>query len=110
MSERKQISISVRRLVEFILRSGDISEGMQIRDTLESMQAGARIHKKLQSSAGSDYHAEVALSVTIDMGDYDLIVQGRADGIIYKEKSKASEKGIMPDSLKAYSIDKGFFP
>ncbi|KAI4452073.1 hypothetical protein C823_006642 [Eubacterium plexicaudatum ASF492] len=43
-----KIKISVRNLVEFILRSGDIDNrgtgGMQT----EAMQRGSRLHRKLQ--------------------------------------------------------------
>ena len=45
--------VSVRDLVEFILRSGDIvSSSTGIRDT-DAMQEGTRIHKKLQKQMGS---------------------------------------------------------
>ena len=47
-----KIKISVRNLVEFILRSGDIDNrgagGMQA----DAMQRGSRIHRKLQKQAG----------------------------------------------------------
>ena len=110
MSEKPQINISVRRLVEFLLRNGDITEGMEVRDTLESMQAGSRIHKKIQKSGGVNYHAEVPLCVSVDMGDYDLVVSGRADGIIYHEKSSSNKLSEIDPSLSAYTFDKGFFP
>ena len=48
--ERKKpdTRISVRSLVEFILRHGDItSSGRQGRD-VNAMQEGARLHRKLQ--------------------------------------------------------------
>ncbi|MQN00533.1 MAG: ATP-dependent DNA helicase [bacterium LCO1.1] len=110
MSEdRPQIKISVRRLVEFLLRSGDITEGMAVRDNLESMQAGARVHKKIQKMGGVNYHAEVPLSVSVDMGDYDLVVSGRADGIIYQEKAKKNKKSEN-ENLPDYTFGKGFFP
>ena len=58
-----KIKISVRNLVEFILRSGDIDNrgagGMQ----MEAMHRGSRIHRKLQKQAGPSYHAEVPLKM-----------------------------------------------
>lgn len=109
MSEdREQINISVRHLVEFILRHGDITTGMEVRDSLDAMQAGSRIHKKIQKSGGVNYHAEVPLSVSVDMGEYDLVVSGRADGIIYHEKS-ASNKPVSNEDLPEYTFEKGFF-
>lgn len=80
--------VSVRDLVEFILRSGDIvSSSTGIRDT-DAMQEGTRIHKKLQKQMGSQYHAEVPLkytsSVCYDNLSFAISVEGRADGIFPK--------------------------
>lgn len=80
--------VSVRDLVEFILRSGDIvSSSTGIRDT-DAMQEGTRIHKKLQKQMGSQYHAEVPLkytsSVCYDNLSFAMSVEGRADGIFPK--------------------------
>ena len=80
--ERELIKISVRELVEFILRSGDIDNRVGGKKDAESMLAGARIHRKIQRSMGSDYHAEVTLKHLIPMEQFDLQVEGRADGII----------------------------
>lgn len=83
--ERKTLKISVRNLVEFILRSGDIDDRVGGADSMQAMQAGARIHRKLQKRAGSDYHAEVPLKFVVSYDEYDLVIEGRADGIIYDE-------------------------
>ncbi len=76
-----EIKISVRSLVEFILRSGNIDNRIHTGSP-EAMQEGSRIHRMIQKSMGSDYHAEVPLSHSFDMGDYTLVVEGRADGIL----------------------------
>ena len=78
---KDRISLSVRSLVEFILRTGDIDDrrGTGRRD---SMTEGSRIHRLLQSREGTDYHSEVALRLVLDYEKYDLIIDGRADGII----------------------------
>lgn len=76
-------TISVRTLVEFILREGDIDNRRNPgRDN--AMQEGARIHKKLQKAQGSNYHAEVSLGYLYDSpaGDISIYIDGRADGII----------------------------
>ena len=80
--ERELMKISVRELVEFILRSGDIDNRTGGKKDAESMLAGARIHRKIQKSMGSDYHAEVSLKHLIPMEKFDLQIEGRADGII----------------------------
>ena len=49
------IRISVRSLVEFIFRSGDISDSSSGALPVEAMNAGSRIHRKLQKRAGSYY-------------------------------------------------------
>lgn len=79
------ITISVRNLVEFILRSGDITTSESGLADPDAMQEGTRIHKKLQKQMGSSYQAEVALStilpVSRDGVEFQLGVEGRADGI-----------------------------
>lgn len=56
------VKISVRNLVEFILRSGDITTSESGLADPDAMQEGTRIHKKLQKRMGSAYRAEVPLS------------------------------------------------
>ena len=45
------------------------------------MQAGSRIHRKLQKQMGSGYQAEVTLKYQILLEDIPVSVEGRADGI-----------------------------
>ena len=79
--ERTVIKISVRNLVEFILREGDIDNRMGRGASAEAMQEGSRIHRKIQRRQGSDYHAEVPLKLVLTEENYDLVIEGRADGI-----------------------------
>ena len=79
--------ISVRNLVEFMCASGDIDNRDVSVPDVRVMQEGARIHRKIQHSMGSSYHAEVLLRqeipMTSDKGfDYVLKLEGRADGIM----------------------------
>ncbi|MCR5774454.1 MAG: ATP-dependent DNA helicase [Lachnospiraceae bacterium] len=79
----KTINISVRNLVEFIFRNGDIDERRGQGGSVEAMLEGARIHRAIQSAAGSDYSAEVAVREEITLApDLVLALEGRADGII----------------------------
>ena len=80
----KQLRISVRNLVEFVLREGDIQSGGTLRPQ-KAMLEGGRIHRKLQRSMGSTYRPEVSLSYTKEYEDFELTVWGRADGI-YKSR------------------------
>ena len=79
----KTVRISVRNLVEFILRSGDIDERRGQGGGVEAMLEGSRIHRAIQSAAGSDYSAEVSLKEEIELSDELMLsLEGRADGII----------------------------
>ena len=76
-----EIRISVRGLVEFILRSGDIDNRIH-QASADAMQEGGRIHRMIQKSMEPDYHAEEPLLYKKSYEKYDLIVEGRADGIL----------------------------
>ena len=91
-----EITISVRNLVEFILRSGDIKAGTGTMADPEVMQMGSRMHRKLQKSGGKNYQAEVPLSRTVDCGDYKITIEGRADGIITAAQPSGSSAIRQP--------------
>ena len=80
------IRISVRNLVEFILREGDIDNRRGRISSTDAMQEGSRIHRKIQKSMGPEYHAEVPLRITIEEEDYQLVIEGRADGILIEPR------------------------
>ncbi len=89
----KQIRISVRELVEFILRSGDLDSrkgGLHENAMLE----GGRIHRMIQRRMGSEYQAEVGMKFREVTTDYMLLVEGRADGVI------AGEERVTIDEIK----------
>lgn len=77
----EEVRVSVRNLVEFILRSGDIDNRKQ-GSPENAMQEGSRIHRMLQKRMGAEYQAEVFLRYTHMTEKYVLTVEGRADGII----------------------------
>ncbi len=81
IESKDKINISVRALIEFILRSGDIDDRHRSGKS-DAMQEGSRIHRMLQQREGSEYHAEVPLRLELPFEKYDLIIDGRADGII----------------------------
>ena len=55
-----EVRISVRSLVEFILRSGDI-DNRKAAAPDNAMQEGGRIHRMIQRRMGPEYLAEVGL-------------------------------------------------
>lgn len=79
-----EISISVRGLVEFILRHGDI-DNRHKGGPDNAMQEGGRIHRMIQRRMGAEYEAEVSLKYKHYTEDYVLIVEGRADGIFQQD-------------------------
>lgn len=88
-----EIHISVRNLVEFILRHGDIDNRHQVSYD-DAMQEGGRIHRMIQRRMGAEYQAEVPLKYELVTEKYALTVEGRADGIIHKED------GVVIDEIK----------
>ena len=46
--KKKEIRISVRNLVEFILRSGDLDNSSGGFGERDAMQAGTRVHQQIQ--------------------------------------------------------------
>ncbi|MBE5888826.1 MAG: ATP-dependent DNA helicase [Lachnospiraceae bacterium] len=83
MSEQKKekLHISVRNLVEFIFREGDIDNRRGKLPNADAMMEGSRLHRKIQQSMGPGYQAEVPLKYTVENDLYELTIDGRADGI-----------------------------
>lgn len=77
-----EINISVRGLVEFVLRGGDIDNRHKASSGPEIMLEGANIHRMIQRRMGKSYHAEVYLCLSVQRSDYVINIDGRADGII----------------------------
>lgn len=85
-SEKKtQLHISVRNLVEFIFREGDIDNRSSRAMSADAMMEGTRIHRKIQGSMGKEYQVEVPLSLVVEGDLYELTVEGRADGIFTED-------------------------
>lgn len=97
----EEIKVSVRGLVEFILRNGDIDNRRQGAPD-NAMQEGSRIHRMIQRRMGTEYRAEVSLKYTHPTENYVLIVEGRADGIIEQNGEVTIDeiKGTYRDLMK----------
>lgn len=76
-----EVRISVRNFVEFLLRSGDI-DNRRTANPETAMQEGSRIHRMIQRSMGPEYAAEVPMVHKVECGEYQVIIEGRADGVI----------------------------
>ena len=94
MGQEKMIRISVRNLVEFVLREGDIDNRIAGTPDKEAMQLGGKIHRKIQRQMGSNYRAEVSLKLQVPYETFVLQIEGRADGI------QEDEDGVLVDEIK----------
>lgn len=75
---KRIIKISVRNLIEFVLRSGDIDNSFM--STTRALE-GTLAHQKVQKSYGPEYSPEVTLKYNFQFKDYSLEIEGRVDGI-----------------------------
>ncbi len=99
--EKASIRISVRNLVEFVMRSGDLDNRTMGSAQKDAMQAGGRIHRKIQRRMGANYQAEVSLKHVADEGEFQIVVEGRADGVI------TEPSGVTIDEIKGVYLDIG---
>ena len=96
----REYRISVRNLVEFIFRSGDIDNRIGKGAQKEAMQEGSRIHRKIQGRMGMEYRAVcVPLKPEVPQEQYVLALEGRADGII------TNADGVTVDEIKCMYTD-----
>lgn len=125
-----EITISVRNLVEFLLRSGNL-DNRTAGAPSDAMLEGSRMHRQIQKSAGEGYQAEVPLKIAwqfdkrVDgerqgqagrlpdkeggaapakpyLDDATVIVEGRADGIYYGSIPQRFREG---DAECAWTVD-----
>lgn len=103
--EKETVKISVRNLVEFVFREGDInSTGFGTKNP-EAMALGSKIHRKIQKRMGSGYQAEVPLFTCVSLQSHNfkdtfgLKIEGRADGI-FQDGSE-----LIVDEIKGVFMD-----
>ncbi|MEI5991894.1 ATP-dependent DNA helicase [Enterococcus crotali] len=78
--------IAVRRLVEFILRRGSIDA--RYTSSEHTALEGAKIHRKLQKTAGEKYQKEIKLAIDIELNQQTYIIEGRADGLFINDQKR----------------------
>ena len=97
--ETSKVHVSVRNLVEFVLRSGDLDNRRTGADQKDAMQAGSRLHRKIQKRMGAEYHAEVSMRHEVREEEFLIEVEGRADGVIVQPD------GVTIDEIKCIYQD-----
>ncbi|MBF0277524.1 MAG: ATP-dependent DNA helicase [SAR324 cluster bacterium] len=75
--------VSVKELVEFCCRQGDLNFGS---GPSPAAQEGIRGHQLVQRNRPKDYEAEVSIRHTVSRGNIELQISGRIDGVFLKEK------------------------
>ena len=91
-----KIKLSVRELVEFVYKSGDISaKNLSVDRAMEGIKA----HKILQSQMGDNYQKEFYLKNEFILNDITFFIEGRADGILIEEDE------ITIDEIKSTYTD-----
>ncbi len=95
-NELKQVRVSVRPLVEYVFRSGDIESGFR---TAVALHEGTRIHQQVQKMYKEGDLKEVSLKTEILYEDTIYVIEGRCDGLIHLEN------GWMVDEIKSTSSD-----
>ncbi len=94
MSER--IELSVRGLVEHVYKSGSIDYRFR---TNSSMIEGTRIHQQLQKLYNELDQKEYPLQTDVEYNGLTYSIQGRADGLLFKEKD------VIIDEIKSTARD-----
>ena len=97
----KSLRLSVHQLVDFLLRSGDIDNRVFNRS---SMNEGSRLHAVYQSKQSPNYMSEYPLAVSLTVDEIDILLEGRADGII-----KRSNGEYVIDEIKTTVEDLKIF-
>lgn len=101
--ETLALTLPIRRLVEFLLRTGSIDSRFTGFDrALE----GARLHRKLQRAAVKeypDYQAEAALKQDYACAQITYTLEGRADGIFTDTDGMPTIDEIKPQLCRPSS-------
>ncbi|MBU3129607.1 ATP-dependent DNA helicase [Clostridium tagluense] len=104
MEKNRDIKISVRNLVEFVMRAGDLD--MRFMGSSRAVE-GTKAHQKIQKEnkekysvfLGEEYSSEVSLKHIVPYNGGNIIIDGRADGILIKDNE------VTIDEIKTVTKD-----
>ncbi|MEI6165897.1 MAG: ATP-dependent DNA helicase [bacterium] len=74
--------VSVRELVEFVWRRGDLGGGQLFVGPRRAL-AGIRGHQKIQRSRPSGYQTEIPVEWPVETEEFTLLIRGRIDGLFH---------------------------
>jgi len=90
VKEKTELRVSVRLLIEFCFRSGDLD--LETYTSSRRAQQGLRAHQKLQKSRPDNYRKEVTLNYKLETEDFLLAIRGRMDGLYITDKEVIIEE------------------
>lgn len=102
----QMIKSSVRNLIEFVMRSGDIDNSYRSQD--RAME-GIIAHNRIQKSYGEGYSKEVPLSNILELEGVTFSISGRSDGI-YVNKDECMIDEIKSTTRNLDDIDPEYNP
>lgn len=100
-----ELCISVRNLVEFVLRNGDIDARFS---DVGNLTEGSAIHRILQQETDT-YEAEYHLSWSTEIEGFTLLIDGRTDGFA-ADKDCVKIMEYKSTSLAKEDIREGSYP
>lgn len=92
----KEISLSVKDMVELLYGSGNISS---TKNLLQRAQEGTDIHKYWQNQYLETDKKEVVCQIKYEHEDFTLSIQGRIDGVLYRDDQ------IIIEEIKSTHLD-----
>ena len=102
----EEYHISIRHLVEYVYRSGNLDRRFR---TSSSMIEGTRIHQAIQANYQESDEKEVPLNLVKKYGDIFFEIEGRCDGILHRSDGTIIEE-IKSTSGTLDAIDENTYP
>lgn len=94
--------VSVREIIDFIMRSGDITS---VSLSSGKMTDGTKAHSKFQKAQKEecDYNSEVPIFYTFTRDEVSYLISGRIDGILFESNDLYEE--VIIDEIKSTGSD-----
>ena len=106
MVSKPTVKVSVRNMISYVLRRGDISVGYFQRSRLAE---GTKGHQYVQKKRGPEYRKEVSVNELIERDKCILRLGGRIDGI-FEENGQTIIEEIKTTQKTLSSIKENKIP
>src|SRR5947209_12230027 len=87
----RALSVSVREMVEFVLRTGNLGGERDFFSPSRALE-GTRGHQKIQKRRPPGYQAEVRVKHQLHQPEFVLTIRGRIDGVLQTSDSLLIEE------------------